>query len=94
MAGLYFFDDFALDRRIQVERTYVVPERLSPEPYQGTGGFVGDPSIHWCPEAGCYRLWHSIISDTQAHHHVQGVAESVDGVNWGDTGHVHRAAGR
>ena len=46
MAGIYFFDDFALDRRVQLERTYVPPKRLSPEPYQGTKGFVGTPSLH------------------------------------------------
>jgi len=94
MAGLYFFDDFALDTRVQLERTYVEPKRVTPEPYQGTGGFVGDPSIHWCPEIGCYRLWHSIISDTRAHHHVQGLAQSADCVTWQNTGHVYECQGR
>ena len=93
MAGIYFFDDFALDRRSQLERTYVVPQRLSPEPYQGAGGFVGRPSVHWCPELKRYRLWHSIVSDTRAHDHTVGLAESRDGITWADTGHVYRAAG-
>ena len=93
MAGIYFFDDFALDRRVQVERTYVPPERLSPEPYQATKGFVGTPSLHWCPEQGRYRMWHSIGSDTVAHQHVVGLAESRDCVYWEDTGHRYTGPG-
>ena len=93
MAGMYFFDDFALDRRVQVERTYVQPERLSSEPYQGTNGFITYPSVHWCPEQGCYRMWHGIISDTATHQHVLGLAESRDCLHWQDTGYVYAGLG-
>ena len=93
MAGIHFFDDFALDSRIQPERTYVEPECITPEPYQGEGGFVGGPSIQWCPELGCYRLWHSIISDSAAHQHTVGLAESQDCASWEFTGHTYSGAG-
>ena len=93
MAGMYFFDDFALDRKIQLERTYVEPQRLSPEPYQRDDCLVGRPSIHWYPERGCYRLWHSMISDSAAHDHRVGLAESPDGIHWVDTGHEYPVTG-
>lgn len=93
MPGIYFLDDFALDRKVQLERTYIEPKRLSAEPYQGAKGFVGTPSLHWCPEQGCYRMWHSIGSDTVAHQHVVGLAESRDCVHWEDTGHRYTGPG-
>ena len=35
-------------------------------------------------------FWHSIASDTRAHDHTVGLAESRDGITWTDTGHVYR----
>ena len=59
MPAIYFFDDFALDRKINVERRYFRPERFSEEPFVDPVSRAGYPSVYWCPEVGKHRMWYS-----------------------------------
>ena len=58
MPAIYFFDDFALNRKVNVERRYCRPEMLSEEPFIDPTSRAGYPSMHWCPEVGKYRMWY------------------------------------
>ena len=82
MAGIYFFDDFALDRKINVERRYFRPERFSEEPFVDPVSRAGYPSVHWCPEIGKYRMWYSRITVPERDERCVALAESEDGKRW------------
>ncbi|MCK5843235.1 MAG: hypothetical protein KAG97_00925 [Victivallales bacterium] len=64
MAGVYFFDDFALDRKINLARRYSAQQLHSSEPYVDNIGRVGYSSIHWCSEIDKYRMWYGRTTST------------------------------
>ncbi len=84
-AGIYFYDDFMLDRAVQVERIYFKPKRLS-EIYYDPDFNLTYPVVHWCPEIEKYRSWYEIIynqkTKEKGDYFLLALAESDDAVHW------------
>ena len=82
MACVYFFDDFALDRKTNLERKYSVQQLHSTEPYVDNIGRVGYSSIHWCPEIEKYRMWYGRTTSTWKDAQNVMLIESDDAKVW------------
>lgn len=94
-AGIFFYDDFMLDRRVQAERVYFSPKPFS-EPYYDPEHLLSYPVAQWCPEIGKYRAWYSLIGNHKTNgknpdendgkplpdHFLLALAESKDGIHW------------
>ncbi len=77
---LRFFDDYWIDVRKGVKRTWYTPV------LSGTFDRAGIyPSIAWCPEIGKYQLWYEVMPDfsNDGYRHL-ALAQSDDGLNWSD----------
>ncbi len=81
-AAICFFDDYWLDVKRGVKRRWFRPQQsgeyIDPEFQNGVY-----PSVHWCPEAGVYRLWYEVlpIMKVDALRYL-ALAESEDGRIW------------
>lgn len=77
---LRFFDDFWIDVRKNVRRTWYSPVLAGS--FDRAGIY---PSIAWCPEVGKYRLWYEVMPDfSNDGYRLLALAESDDGINWSD----------
>lgn len=77
---LRFFDDFWLDVRKNVKRSWYQPVLAGQ-----LGKYGVYPSASWCPEAGVYRLWYEVMPDfARDKRRFLALAESADGVDWHD----------
>lgn len=84
-SGIYFYDDFMLDRAVQVERTYFKPQS-SGEIYSDPGFLLTYPVVHWCPEINKYRVWYEIAynqkTKEKGDYFLLALAESDDAIHW------------
>lgn len=83
--GIYFYDDFMLDRALQVERIYFKPHRFG-EYYHDPDFSITYPNVLWCPEIGKYRAWYELVynqkTNEQGDYFVMALAESDDAMHW------------